>query len=175
MKQSSLSYKQKSICILDSDPKRLESLKNILNFKFKALPLVSIKLIKSIDEVSSDSCDLIVLYSLNVDETHFMQWLSGFENRWVVQNSIWIPALIVSRVEPSKIPEMLERAALANWYFDILHPDHLSSLPLRVANLLRIHDHLHELLRYERELKLLQKQVNSIEQQLGMTQKEKLP
>ena len=53
-----------------------------------------------------------------------------------------------------------------NWYFDVIDPDHLDSLPMRVANLLRIHDHLHELSRYEKSLADLQADVRQMQQKL---------
>jgi hypothetical protein len=66
----------------------------------------------------------------------------------------------------TRVVEVLEQTLNSNWYFDLLHPDHLSSLPVRVANLLRMHDHLHELLRYEKELKRMQADIGRIEAEL---------
>ncbi len=162
----------KTIGLLDLEPKRAESLKNLIEKKIKSLPSLNMTKIKGLDELSPEGFDAIVLYSWNLDEEQFLQWLQGFETRWSKDYSIWIPALIISTLDLFSIPEILERTTSSNWYFDVVHPDHISSLPIRVANLLRIHDHLRELMRYERELKLLQNQVHSIEQQLGLRKKE---
>ena len=53
-----------------------------------------------------------------------------------------------------------------NWYFDIVASDQLDSLPIRVANLLRIHDHLHELHRYSAALSSLTAQTEALKQEL---------
>ena len=60
----------------------------------------------------------------------------------------------------------MEEIWASNWYFDIIHPDHLTSLPVRIANLLRIHDHLAELHRYEAELGRMQQNIRMIEAEL---------
>ena len=53
-------------------------------------------------------------------------------------------------------------AAGMNWYFDILSMEHIDSMPIRVANLLRIHDHLHELERYQNTLATLNHRVDQL-------------
>lgn len=157
---------QKRIRILDLDPKRADSLKHVVEKKLRFLPHLDLSTAKGLEDPTILPCDLVVVFCWNLEEDEFLKWLSSFESRWLRQNSVWVPALIVSRAELNVFSELLERAMQSNWHFDVIHPDHLSSLPIRIANLLRIHDHLHELLRYEKELKSLQEQVNTLEQGL---------
>jgi hypothetical protein len=79
---------------------------------------------------------------------------------------IWSPALIMCDVSYTKIGQLIDWAVKINWYFDIVSRDHITSLPIRIINLLRIHDHLHELQRYDSELTTLQGRIDEIEQKL---------
>jgi hypothetical protein len=57
----------------------------------------------------------------------------------------------------------------------IVEPDHVSSLPVRVANFLRLHDHLHEVRRMTEASEVLTKRVQEMELQLNLIMKGSTP
>lgn len=159
---------RRRICIWDIDPKRSDAFKLLMERSLRFLPQLDLVRLKALDDPQLLPCDLLVVYAWHLAEQELMTWLQGFEQRLghQQQQGIWIPALVVTPVQLNRIVEVLEHTLSSNWYFDLVHPEHLSSLPVRVANLLRIHDHLHELMRYEKELARLQADVGSIEAEL---------
>ena len=166
VRDKNISSFKRRICVLDLEPRRLDSIKHAIEKKLHFLPQLDYQLVRSIEDPGLSHCDLVVIFGWHLDESELLQWLSGFESRWLKIHSIWVPALIISQVDITKIYDVLEHTVNSNWYFDILHPDHLSSIPLRVANLLRIHDHLQELNRYERESLRMQSRLATIEKEL---------
>jgi hypothetical protein len=75
--------------------------------------------------------------------------------------------LIVAELPVNEARLLMEHAIKSNWYFDVVRPEHLDSLPVRVANLLRIHDHFHELRRNSETLDRLQDRVNMLEHEVN--------
>lgn len=158
---------RRRLCIWDLEPKRADALKLNVERSLRFLPQLDLVRLKALDDPNLLPCDLLVVFANPLGEEELITWLSGFEKRMAQQQQgIWIPALIVNACEMTRVVEVLEQTLNSNWYFDLLHPDHLSSLPVRVANLLRMHDHLHELLRYEKELKRMQTDIGRIEAEL---------
>lgn len=157
---------QRRICSWDLEPRRLDSLKSALETQLRYLPHLSWQKLKSLDDPNLLPCDLLVVYAGHLSEDELLIWLQGFEKRLVRQDSVWIPAMIVTSIEMTQLDGVLEKTLMSNWYFDLIHPEHLSSLSVRVANLLRIHDHLHELNRYETEIQKLQSAVLRVESEL---------
>jgi hypothetical protein len=111
-------------------------------------------------------CDLLLISTTLADDEQFTTWLKALSQKIKKQGMIWIPALIVSKADFKLVQAVFEQATEDNWYFDIVHPDQMSSLPIRVANLLRIHDHLHEMLRYQGALDDLAQRVSKLESEL---------
>lgn len=163
--QSLLSL-QRRICSWDLEPRRSDSLKLSLEQQLRFLPQTLWHRLKALDDPQLLPCDLLVVYAWHLGEGELLAWLRGFEQRLRQQEAVWIPALIVTPLVLTRIEDILEKTLSSNWYFDLLHPEHLSSLPVRVANLLRIHDHLHEMQRYEKELNRLQTAVLQVESEL---------
>jgi hypothetical protein len=158
---------RRRLCTWDLEPKRADALKLQMERSLRFLPQLDLVRLKALDDPNLLPCDLLVVYAWHLGEEELTTWLSGFEKRLAQQQQgIWIPALIMSSLELSRVAEVLEHTLSSNWYFDLLHPDHLSSLPVRVANLLRMHDHLHEMLRYEKEIKRMQTDISRIEAEL---------
>lgn len=148
--------------VVDATKLQVETyLRKLGNIKFKE--------VKAPDDPALLPCDLLVVTSTYVPEHEFANWLKGQERRMVKQGNIWIPALFVADIEFDILREIWSEIQSTNWYFDIVSSSHLSSLPVRVANLMRIHDHLHELYRYGQELSSLQKQVEEVEERLKKT------
>lgn len=158
---------RRRLCIWDLEPKRTDALKLNVERSLRFLPQLDLVRLKALDDPNLLPCDLLVVFAMHLGEEELITWLGGFEKRMAQQQQgIWVPALILNSCEMTRVVEVLEQTLNSNWYFDLLHPDHLSSLPVRVANLLRMHDHLHELLRYEKELKRMQTDIGRIEAEL---------
>lgn len=165
-RQQDFRAQRRRICCWDLQPQRLDSFKVSLEQQLRFLPQMTLYRLKALDDPELFPCDLLIVYCWHFSGSEMLTWLEGYEKRLKKQQAIWIPSLIVTPLALNGIPDILERTLQANWYFDLLHPDHLSSLPVRVANLLRIHDHLHELERYEAEISRLQSAVQIIELEL---------
>lgn len=170
-KQAFLNARRR-LCVWDLEPKRADAVKMQLERSIRFLPNLDIVKLKSLDDPDFLPCDLLVVFAQFLGQEELMIWLQGFEKRLSrQQEGIWTPALILNPVEPDKLTDLLEYTLLSNWYFDIVHPDEVRSIPLRVANLLRMHDHLHELRRYEGEWQRMAMELERIDKQLKDLQK----
>ena len=148
------------------DPRVVYSTKLQIERLIKKLGTIEFKEVKAPDDPRLLPCDLLIVATPYVPEEEFPQWLSAQEKRMQREGNIWIPALFVADVEFDVLRDNWRKVQGTNWYFDIVSPSHLSSLPVRVANLLRIHDHLQELHRYGEEVDSLQKRVQEVERLL---------
>jgi hypothetical protein len=122
--------------------------------------------LRGLDDPAISPCDVLVIGAEKIPVEQFLKWLAGVRQRMVSQGGIWIPALIVADLPSGVLHEALPDAVKSNWYFDIVSPQHMSSIPIRVANLLRLHDHLHEMRRYSEAVDHLQSRVNMLESQV---------
>ncbi len=96
--------------------------------------------------------------------------MKGIESRVLAQDGIKIPVIVFGHVDLQTQRALLAWAVQQNWYFDIVQPEHIKSLSMRVANILRIHDHLHEIARMMRHMSDLQDRVTEVESLLsGLT------
>lgn len=138
------------------------------DFEKKLRRIADIELVelKSLDDPNFHPCDLLIMTANLVPEDHFFDWVTKLKKKIRSQAKIWSPALILSDVEFSVQNEMFKYAVHENWYFDIVHSQQLDSIPIRVANLLRIHDHMHELRRYNDLLSDFGRRINSLESKL---------
>jgi hypothetical protein len=151
---------------LVADKRFVDADRMLLETNLRRLTDVTLSEIKSIDDPDFLPCDLLIVAAKNVAAIDFGKWLEGFRKRIHNQGNIWIPALILTQVEFEDLRDILLDAVNDNWYFDVINADHISSLPIRVANLLKIHDHLHEMDRYERSLSDLGDKIAKLEAQL---------
>ncbi len=150
------------ISFLDTNKKVVDHRKMLVEERLKALGALTIDSIKTLDELAQKACDLVIIDATQIPESEFSQWIQGLAQRMAKQGAIWVPALIVAEVSFQVLKEFLPTAAGMNWYFDVLAPSHVDSLPIRVANLLRIHDHLHEMGRYQATLNQLTDRVDAL-------------
>lgn len=150
------------ICYYNTDEKSLDAHRIDLEKKLKFLGDFELYQMSRLDDPDRSPCDLLVVLAKSIPGLTFGSWLEGFSQRLERQGDIWLPALVISGVPFSVLRDMIENAIRMNWYFDIVSPEHLDSLPIRVANLLRIHDHLHELKRYETALNSLSGQLEQV-------------
>lgn len=159
-------FRQRRLCYWDTEKRRFDSFKGSFERHIKFLPQIDIYQLNSLDDPDFFPCDLLIIYAAQISENDLSTWIEGVKKRIKAQGKIWTPSLILSPAGFGELSEWLHEYANSNWYFDIIHPDQWSSLPIRVANLLRIHDHLHELYRYQDQLTAMQDKVTAIEQEL---------
>lgn len=126
------------------------------------------------DDPIVKSCDVFLIAADHIREESFMAWFKKLEKHFQKNRLIWIPAIIFAEVPLDLQQDLFRRFNDSNWYFDIVHPKHLDSIALRVANLLRIHDHLRELHRYNLKLIELESQVLELSNDLSKWQKKEI-
>lgn len=134
--------------------------------QLKNLGSIQLIYLKSLDDPAFHPCDLLVLTANYIEEENFETWLKGVESRLNRQGGIKVPAVIYANVGLAVQRELLQWSVASNWYFDIVDPNHLTSLPIRMANFLRLHDHLHEVTRMQQSVESLTERVSSLEQAL---------
>jgi hypothetical protein len=154
-------------CVLNLDPKFVNLPKLKLEQELHAMVDIELVEVKGLDDPAFRPCDLLIVEAQGVSGGDFQAWLRSFQSRLVAQADIWVPSLIVADLPVQDARVLMEHAVKSNWYFDVVQPSHLESLPVRVANLLRIHDHLHELRRYSETLDRLQDRVNMLEHEVN--------
>ena len=114
--------------------------------------------------------DLLILQARHIDADGFEPWLQRQENYLVKNCQIPVPCLILRDMGFDELSNIYLERAQKNWYVDILGTEEVHSLPIRIANLLRIYDHLRELQRYESSVLQLQSRVEDLEKQLRLLQ-----
>ena len=132
----------------------------------KRLGTVEVTALKALDGPDLMPVDLLLIAAQMIPVNDFPQWLGGLRRRFQTPEKIWIPAVILADVPFETLSGLLPEAVRDNWYFDILSPAHVASLPIRVANLLRINDHLHEMKRYADAVDEVTKKVKTLESAL---------
>lgn len=164
-------FRKRRICYWDYNKRSISSSKMSFEKHLKFLPEIEFAFLKSIDDPLFFPCDLLFINAEGLEEEPFQIWMNSFKTRFKHQGKIWVPIIFISPINFSTLTDWLHEHADDNWYFDIIKPDETQSLPIRIANLLRIHDHLHELKRYHEQLITMQKQVTEIEGRLNKMEK----
>lgn len=160
------SNRRRRLCYWDNLRAVTDATKLNIERHLSFLPDFDLQHLKTLDDQKFLPCDLLILNAMDVPGNEFAKWLSGIHKRLKSQHGVWTPTLIFSDANFTTLSEEIHSFAMSNWYFDIINPQHLDSVPIRVANLLKIHDHLHELLRYQEQLDKMQLQIEAIEQKL---------
>lgn len=158
--------RQIRVCYLPDNPRVVDQESVFIEDSLKQLGDVRIVMLKSLDDPAFKPCDLLVLGATHVEPDHFAQWLKGIERRVSREGAIWTPALIIADPPWTILSQILGDVVATNWYFDVVSIEHVVSLPVRVANLLRIHDHLHELRRYANSVADLERRVRKAEDEI---------
>ena len=159
--------RRRRLCYWDSQKNSVGATKINFERHLKFLPDFDLIELKSLDAPEINPCDLLIVGAERIPSEEFTSWLKRLNLRILQQNRIWTPALIFSSADFVDLSSDLHEFADNNWYFDILNPLHIESMPIRVANLLKIHDHLHELHRYKSQLDAMQNQISEIEMKLS--------
>ena len=150
----------------DQSPRHLSSWKDLLERYLRQITEIKCIDVKSLDQAAREQVDLTIVHAEHLDREAFHQWLSGLMKTARNSQAIWIPTLIVTRMNFADVRPLFSPTYEENWYCDLIHPDHIDSLPLRVVNLIKIHDHLKELKRYRVSLENLEKQTQALNEQL---------
>lgn len=164
MIQKQVPNTKRRICYINTDSRTLETSVSFLEKRLFLISNVDISQHSSLEIAKSKGAwDLFIINASNLEEDHFIQWFSKLGQKLLNPLGIPSPCMLISPLSFNHLESMWEKAYKQNWYFDILHPEHMESLPIRIANLLRIQDHLHELQRYEKELTALHERITKIE------------
>lgn len=154
------------LCYWNAETRVVDAERMTLEQHLRRLGEVRVLPVSSLDSLEMNGADLLIVAAQMVPADKFAGWLRGFRQRIQAQGYVWTPALILADVPFDVLSEIWPEVTRENWYFDILAPDHLASLPIRVANLLRIHDHLHEMKRYSVALDDINAKVRALEAQV---------
>lgn len=152
------------VCYINHDTKILQSEVLALEEKLKQLKGVEIVSLSSIEGNDLSKYNLLIINAISLTDEAFIKWLPAVSQKITQKLDAQIPTIFLSYLTFSSLNQIWQALYEKNWYFDIIHPDHLESIPIRMANLLRIFDHLHEVKRYEQEIKVLQKEVLNIQE-----------
>jgi hypothetical protein len=160
-----LSLSKRRIQYVNSDTKTLETSIAFFEKRLKHISNIQLTEFSSLDSIKDTETDLLIINAANLTDEAFLQWFPKTCKK-IESKFFATPTLFLSRIDFDALEKLWEQAYENNWYFDILHPQHMDSLPIRVANLLRIHDHLHELSRYEEEVENFKTRLNALEKKL---------
>lgn len=154
------------VCYWDSESRFSSAEKMQLEQGLRRLADLDFAEIKTLNDPKFSKADLLIIAAQHVQDEQFSKWLEKLVQNMHHPSSIWVPALIVSPIGFDEASDALRKYLHKNWYFDTVRPDHFDSIPIRIANLVRIHDHLKELRRYDEQLKNLAMQMDQLEQRL---------
>ena len=163
-----LNHRTIRLCYLARENKFVDADRLLLENKLRAVAELDVVALDSLQDPDLLPCDLLVVHVGAVEKENFQVWLGGFRRQIERQAGILIPVLLVTKDSIDiDLSLIFADAVKANWYFDIVSLKELDTLPIRMANLLRIHDHLHELKRYTELLEELKSSVAKLQKKAG--------
>ena len=171
MKSPKYTLRKIRACYLEPQSRLVNSDILQLQTYLSLLGELSIDRIQSISEARTPPFDLLITSATHLSAQQFCSWIEGFAIQMQSKGLIWTPAIILAKFNFDELSDIFHLAAQHNWYFDIISPDHLDSLPTRTANLLRIRDHLRELGVYNETLNELTRQVQILDKTVSSLQK----
>ncbi len=121
-----------------------------------------IKSVQSNSKFDAQKVDAVVMSALHVEEESINEWLRKKRNFIDQEFSKKVPMVAIVRSKASFYFTLVEHLFADNRYIDLVHVDHLNSLPVRLLNLLRISVHLNELEQYDKRLKALEAMVENL-------------
>jgi hypothetical protein len=160
------------VCVWNATPGIVSAASAALEQQIRQLVQVEMVTLKQLDDPLASPCDLLIISAEGLDEDHFLTWLQSVGARVQKAHGISVPSIIFGDVSAAVQRDMLRWAVDGNWYFDIVNPDHVASLPVRVANFLRLHDHLHEVRRMAEYVRELEAKIQGTESQLEIFMKD---
>jgi hypothetical protein len=164
------------VCSWNATPGFISAASAALDQQLRQLVQVEMVALKSLDDSMASPCHLLIISAEGMEEEQFPIWIKSLSTRIPKAHGIPTPALIFGVVGATVQRELLRWAVEGNWYFDIVDPDHVTSLPVRAANFLRIHDHLHEVRRMTETTKALDARVEEMQARIdGILKGSKVP
>ena len=118
---------------------------------------VQVVSVKSLDDKALLPCDLLIVSALNLAEAELLSWLQKYRKKSLSQKNVLIPLLLIHSNDELSTQNFFDEAFRAKWFFDLCSEKHLSSLTIRAANLIRVHDLLHDLKRRDEMIASLKK------------------
>ena len=155
------------VCTWNATPAMISAEMRQFETELKRLGGIDLITLSALDDPKFIPCDLLVIAARNIDEDNFIDWIKGVALRLQNSGNIKTPAIIQANVSQNTQRGLLRWAIESNWYFDIVGSDHISSLPIRVANFLRLHDHLQEVNRMQKAVNELTDRVQQLESELS--------
>jgi hypothetical protein len=154
------------ICVLNQEPRIAD--RSLARIETELAKICEFDLFKisSIDDEEFLPCDLLIIIAHTLENEELTTWVKGLAKRMEKSGKILTPALIIGEGIDLASKGLMSFAAAENWYFDMVDVEHISSIAIRAANLIRIHDHIHELGRYETSITKLENQVKDLLQKL---------
>ena len=116
---------------------------------------LQIEAISSLDDPRFFPCDLLIVAASGLSTKQVLQWLKAYRQKSLRQEKIDIPVLLISKAVEEESQTFFAEALKTNWFFDVCSDQHQSSLPIRAANLIRVHDLLHDLRRRDEALQAM--------------------
>jgi hypothetical protein len=157
---------QLKVAVWNAVPQMASAHTGLFLSELKKLYLVQSVDVKDLEDARIGECDLIVCQAYFIDEEHFFAWIQKIRERVPIVQGIRLAAMILCKISVTVQRDILGWAYGQNWYFDLIETDHLQSLPVRVANLLRFSAHLHEVQRMDRALQDVSLRLAQLESQL---------
>lgn len=151
------------VAYLDTQQKYFTGAKKHCQNILRSLDGTDFNEISALNQLDTQNTDIVFLSASHIESVDFQQWLDGLAKKFKRNEFIWIPALILAEVSLNISRDILQVTINNNWYYDIISPNELDSLPLRMANLIKIHDHMKELNRYEAELQNFSEKIEGLE------------
>lgn len=144
----------------DLTPRATSASKIQVEEQLKLLASNEVRTIKNFSDLNT-SADLFIVDALIFDDEEIAIWFKKLHRNILAANAIWVPTIIVTDNIDFVLDDFNELIA-SNWYFDFLHPEHVTSLPIRCINLIKMHDHLQEIHKYSEQLSSLEAEVEKI-------------
>jgi hypothetical protein len=161
----SQSKPKRIVGIYDPEKRVLNRTKLAIEHAIKRISEVEFISLPSLKPEDISSCDVSIICGPN-DTALTRPWLEKLVQQFSQPQLIRQPVVILSSWNLEQLSEILNFTIQQNWYFDIINPDHIASLPIRLANLIRLHDHLKELANYDRIVRELSDKVQELEANL---------
>lgn len=158
--------KRMRVCHWNATPGFVSAASAAIEQQLKLLIKLDLVEVRSLDDQAIKPADVLFISAEGLEDEQYPDWLKGISARIPRAHGIPVPTIIFGNISPAVQSELLRWAVEGNWYFDIVEPGHVSSLNVRVANFLRIHDHLHEIRRMAAASKNLEDKVSDMEAQI---------
>ena len=152
--------------VLDLEPKFYSNSKATALALLRALTPLKVTLYKALKELPRD-LDILIIQAEHLSSEDVLS-CSDRIRRHLKDNGLQnLPFLLIASPDLDVSQDFLRLSLKENWYSDLIDPHHIESLPPRLANLIRIHDHLRELARYDQVVRDLEERISKLEVEIN--------